>query len=210
VERAGAAERWFKRAVFSFGGSLLFFQEDYGFEAAPSPILPAPFFSFAVPPLDAGFAGIALETTLDMYFTHYKYSEDLDRPITAEIENRSAFVFAPVLAFQAQGRFKAGKAEFRVAAGIAGDLRIVLLAGDMNEADMEDAGRQTEAIRDFFSRPERALYYVADIGADFRLAPKWLAGLDIRVWAPIDFSGFDRRFLGWRFGAGFRASAVND
>ncbi|MDR2795511.1 MAG: hypothetical protein LBB47_02220, partial [Spirochaetaceae bacterium] len=135
----GAFSNWFNKTIFSFGGSILIFQEDYGFEAAPIPVLPAPGFAFALPPVGAGFARAALETTLDMYFTYYKYSYELNRPVPAEIENRSAFVLGPILALQVQGRINLNKIRLRLNAGLSADFRIVLLAPDLNEADLEDA-----------------------------------------------------------------------
>jgi hypothetical protein len=204
----GAFSNWFKKTIFSFGGSILIFQEDYGFEAAPIPILPAPGFAFTMPLLGSDFAGVALETTLDMYFTYYKYSYELDRPVPAEIENRSAFVFGPVFALQAQGYINLNKVRLRLNAGIAADPRIVLLAPDLNEADLEDANMQTDDIREFYKNYDQWLYQTLGLGADFQVTPRWSAGLDLRTWAPLDFSGVDRQFLGWRFGIGLRASRL--
>ena len=204
----GAFSNWFKKTIFSFGGSILIFQEDYGFEAAPIPVLPAPGFAFTMPLWSSAFGGVALETTLDMYFTYYKYSYELDRPVPAEIENRSAFVFGPVFALQAQGHINLNKVRLRLNAGIAADPRIVLLAPDLNEADLEDANMQTDDIRAFYKDYDRWLYPVLGLGADFHVTPRWSAGIDLRTWAPLDFSGADRQFLGWRFGIGLRASRL--
>ncbi|MDR1363309.1 MAG: hypothetical protein LBJ35_04610 [Spirochaetaceae bacterium] len=197
-------KRWFNRATLSFGGSILLFQEDYGFDAAPVPILPAPSLAFTLPPLGNNFAGGALELTLDMYFTHYKYSYELNRPVPAEIENRSAFVFGPILAFQLQGYLRINMFRIRLNAGISGDLRIVLLAEDLNEADLEDANKQKDDIAAFFSQYSQWLFPVAGLGMDFQITPHWAGGLDFRIWAPLDFSGTGEQFLGWRFGVGFR------
>ncbi|MDR2343590.1 MAG: hypothetical protein LBD86_03565 [Spirochaetaceae bacterium] len=204
----GAFSNWFGRSIFSFGGSILIFQEDYGLEAAPIPVLPAPAFAFTLPPFVSGFAGLALEATLDTYFTYYKYSYEMDRPVPAEIENRSAFVLGPVLGLQFQGRLNLDKVRLRINAGLAADFRIVLLAPDLNEADLEDANRQTDDIRGFYKDPEQWLYPVLGLGADFQVTPHWSAGLDLRTWAPLDFSGVDKQFLGWRLGIGLRVSRL--
>ena len=207
--KSGSAfSAWLKKTRFSFGGSLLIFEEDYGFEAAPIPILPAPGFAFTMPLLGLGFAGIALETTLDLYFTYYKYSYQLQRPVPAEIENRSAFVFGPVFAFQAQGYINLNKVRVRLNAGIAADPRIVLLAPDLNEADLEDANRQTNDIRAFYKEFNQWLYPVFGLGADFQVTPRWSAGLDLRTWMPLDSDNADEQFLGWRFGIGIRATRL--
>ncbi|MDR3357147.1 MAG: hypothetical protein LBO04_08205 [Spirochaetaceae bacterium] len=204
----GTFSAWLSKTVFSFGGSILIFQEDYGLEAAPVPVLPAPGVAFTLPPWGSILSGAAIETTLDMYFTYYKYSYELDRPVPAEIENRSAFVFGPILAFQLQGYFNINKVRLRLNGGIAADFRIVLLAPDLNEADLEDAGRQTDDIRSFYKSAGQWLYPVFGLGADFQVTPRWSAGLDLRTWAPLDFSGLDKQFLGWRFGIGLRVSRL--
>ena len=204
----GEFSDWLKKTIFSFGGSILIFQEDYGFEAAPIPIITAPGFAFTMPLWSSAFGGVALETTLDMYFTYYKYSYELGRPVPAEIENRSAFVFGPVFALQAQGHINLNKVRLRLNAGIAADPRIALLAPDLNEADLEDANMQTDDIRAFYKDYDRWLYPVLGVGADFHITPRWSAGIDLRTWAPLDFSGIDNQFLGWRFGIGLRASRL--
>lgn len=205
---SGAFLNWLNKTTFSFGGSILIFQEDYGFEAAPIPILPAPGFAFTLPPLGSDFAGVAFETTLDMYFTYYKYSYELQRPLPAEIENRSAFVFGPVFALQAQGHIRLNKVRLRLNVGIALDPRIVLLAPDLNDADLEDANRQTDDIRAFYKNYDQWLYPVSGLGVDFQITPRWWAGVDIRGWMPLDFSNTDGSFLGWRFGIGLRVSRL--
>jgi hypothetical protein len=204
----GAFSAWLNKTIFSFGGSLLIFQEDYGFEAAPIPVLPALGFAFTMPLWDFGSSGIALETTLDMYFNYYKYSYELQRPVPAEIENRSAFVFGPVVALQAQGYIKLNKVRLRLNAGIAADPRIVLLAPDLNEADLEDANRQTDDIRAFYKDYDQWLYPVFGLGADFQITPRWSAGLDLRTWMPLASGNSGESFLGWRFGIGLRVSRL--
>jgi hypothetical protein len=205
AEEVSSVKRWLNKTTFSFGASILVFQEDYGFDAAPVPILPAPSIAFMLPPLGSGFMGGALELTLDMYFTHYKYSYELNRPVPAEIENRSAFVLGSVLALQVQGYFRVNKFRLRLNAGIAGDFRLVLLAEDLNEADLDDANKQKDEIIDFFSQIGQILFPTVCLGMDFQITPHWAGGIDLRVWAPSDFSGIDEQFLGWRFGIGFRA-----
>jgi hypothetical protein len=211
----GSRQRWFDRTVFSFGGSLLIFMEDYGLEAAPTPILSAPFFAFALPPLDRTYVGVCFEVTLDMYFTNYRYSYRLNRPIPAEIENRSAFVFGLMPAFQLQGRVNLGKTKARLSGGAAIDFRLVGLALDLNEADVQgppewNAATQTDDIRAYYDKPERMIYPFAGFGVDFQFTPRWAAGLDIRVWIPLDGgASADNPFLGYRVGIGVRISRKN-
>jgi hypothetical protein len=208
-EETVSAANWFGKSFFSFGISIFVLQEEYGFEAAPVPILPTPSLAFTLPPVGTENVGAALELTLDMYFTNYKYSYTLNRPLPTEIENRSAFVFGPVTALQLQVYLNISKFKLRANAGISSDWRIVFRAADLNEADLEDADKQAENIKFFYKTPVRWLYPVAGLGFDFRFTPRWYGGLDVRVWAPLDFGGMDQKFLGWRFGLGLRISRKN-
>jgi hypothetical protein len=117
-------------------------------------------------------------------------------------------VFGPVFALQAQGYIRLNKVRLRLNAGIAVDPRIVLLAPDLNEADLEDANRQTDDIRAFYKDYDQWLYPVFGLGVDFQITPRWSAGLDLRTWAPLDFGNLGESFLGWRFGIGLRVSRL--
>jgi hypothetical protein len=207
----GEKNTFASRMTFSFGISALLFQEDYGLEAAPPPILPTLSLALALPPLSLLMFQFRLESTLDMYFTNYKWSDDLNCPLPTEIENRSAFVFGPMLGLQAQARCTLGRIMIRLNGGIAADFRIVLIAADLNDADMEEASAHTEKIKKYFYEGANFIFPVAGFGVDYKVNEKYAAGLDFRVWFPlspppaaasVDLLG------GGRFGIGIRATVL--
>jgi hypothetical protein len=211
-EAGREASRFRDRLSWAFHGSLLIFPEENGpNRGAPAPILPSPGASLACRIWGPFFA----ETSLDLYFTHYGYDFDLGRPVPAEIENRSAFVLGPILGFSLTGRIPAGERfGFRLSGGLAMDLRIVMPAFDLNDADLVEgdprgAPMQTDAVRDYFWDQCRWLLPVLGAGFDAALNERFTLGLDFRVWFPLyrlwtgeDLPGME----GWRFGPGFRVT----
>jgi hypothetical protein len=198
------------RLSWAFHGSLLIFPERNGpTRGAPTPILPSPGASLAYRLWGPLFA----ETSLNLYFTHYGYDFELNRAIPAEIENRSAFVFGPILDFSLAGRVPIGERfGFRLSGGIAMDLRIVTLAFDLNSADLAEddprgAPMQTRAVRDYFWEQGRWLLPVLGAGFDVALNEKFILGLDFRLWFPLYRLWTEENLPiseGWRFGPGFR------
>jgi hypothetical protein len=188
---------------------LVFPEENGPRRGAPTPILPSPGASLAY----RFWGPLSVEASLDLYFTHYGYDFELDRPMPVEIENRSAFVLGPILGFSLASRIPIGERfGIRFSGGLAMDLRIVTLAFDLNEADLvaDDPGgapMQTDAVRDYFWDQCRWLLPVLGAGFDLALNEKFTLGLDFRVWFPLYriWTGEDLPGLeGWRFGSGFR------
>jgi hypothetical protein len=151
-----------------------------------------------------------IELTGDFYFTHYGYDFDLDRAVPYAIENRSSFVFGSVVGLQAVALFDiTPDIDVRVYGGPAVDLRIVLLAEDLNEGvdPMDEIRRQTDAVKDYFWGKGRWFLPVFGTGMDFNLNSKIKLGFDLRVWFPLYrvWSGENLPPAeGWRFGMGAR------
>jgi hypothetical protein len=169
------------------------------------PVLPSPGFGAAYPVKGS----LWLELTGDFYFTHYGYNFTLDRAVPAAIENRSSFVIGSVLGLQAVALFELSPVvSLRVYGGPAADLRIVLLAEDLNETDpMDEIRRETRAVKDYFWGKGRWFLPVFGAGMDFALNSKLKLGFDLRVWFPLYkvWSGENLPAAeGWRFGMGAR------
>jgi hypothetical protein len=185
-------------------GSVLFFSEDNGLHSDPMPVLPSLGAGISYPFTD----NFRAELSLDFYYTHYGYDYDLDRAVPYAIENRSAQVIGSLLALQAAWYFNVSSLlTIRAYGGPAADLRIVLLAEDLNEPDMDDATRQTDSVRNYFWSQGRWFMPVVGAGLDFALNERFKIGVDMRVWTPIYrlWTGEDLPAIeGWRFGPGIR------
>jgi hypothetical protein len=206
------AQGFFSRLTWAAEGSVLFFPEDNGMHSDPMPVLPSPGVAVSHPlpwPMH-------LELTLDFYFTHYGYDFELDRAVPYAIENRSSFVFGSVLGVQALALFNITPLiDVRAYGGLSADLRIVLVAEDLNEGvdPMDEIQRETDAVRDYFWSKGRWLFPVLGGGIDFNLNPKLKLGLDLRIWFPLyrlwtaeDLPAIE----GWRFGVGARITFRRD
>ena len=203
-EAAPETKGFFSTISWFAQGTILFFPEHNGMASDPMPVLPS---------LGAGasypFTKIfRAELTLDFYMTHYGYA--LGRAVPNAIENRSSLVIGSLLAFQAAAYFNVNSfMTIRVYGGPAADLRIVIVAEDLNSYDMEDAQRQTDAVRNYFWSSGRWFMPVMGAGMDFTLNPRVKLGIDMRVWAPVYrlWTGEDLPAIeGWRFGPGVRLS----
>ena len=190
--------------------SVFFFPEDNGMNSDPMPILPSPGFgvSFKTANIFKGVGELKLELALDFYFTHYAYDYTLDRAVPAAIENRSALVIGFPFSFQVAAYFNVGSfITLRVFGGPAADLRIVLIAEDLADADLADASAQTDSVRNYFWSSGRWFMPVIGTGIDFKINPQFKLGIDFRVWFPVYrlWSGEDLPAIeGWRFGPGIR------
>ncbi|MDR0451055.1 MAG: hypothetical protein LBH26_07295 [Treponema sp.] len=198
------------RLSWAVHGTLLLFPEENGpNRGGPAPILPSPGASLA-----CRFWGpFSADASLDLYFTHYAYDFELDRAVPVEAENRSAFVFGPILGLSLTGRIPLGERfSVRLSGGLAMDLRIVMPAFGLNDADLAEndprgAPMQVEALRDYFWDQGRWLLPVLGAGFDTALNGKFTLGIDFRLWFPLYrlWTGEDLPGLeGWRFGPGFR------
>jgi len=196
---------------WSITGNIFYFPADNGVSSDPAPILPS-----LGGVLSLQLVGpLRLEFTEDIYLTNYEYNSTLGYPMACNPENRSALVIGFITAIQFTGNFPLGDkgTAFRVYAGPAADLRIVILALGLNHSSdftgdiKTDAQLQTDAIRDYFWSDARWFMPVAGIGMDFPINEKFLLGFDLRAWFPVyktwtgeNFSTID----GWRFGVGIR------
>ena len=210
------AAQGFSGRITWFGeGSVLLFPEDNGMDSGPMPVLPSPGFgvSYKAADIFKSKGELRLELALDFYFTHYAYDYGLDRAVPAAIENRSALVIGFPLAFQLAAYFDlASFMTVRVFGGPAADLRIVLIAEDLNDADLigppeTNARIQTDSVRSYFWSQGRWLMPVIGTGVDFTINPRFKLGVDFRVWIPVYrlWSGETLPGIeGWRFGPGIR------
>jgi hypothetical protein len=206
------ADSFLKNISWSFRGSILILPEDNGMESDPTPILPVFGFSAAFPlPLTIPFPfanSFSLETSLDLYYTNYGYSDGLQRAVPLAIENRWTQVLGFVLGIHFLSNIPINSLlNVRVSGGFAADLRLCLIAADLNDFEMDQASKQTEAVTGYFWGQGRWFLPVLGSGLDFTLNEKFLLGLDLRVWFPVYRIWTDENapFIeGWRFGAGFR------
>ena len=201
-------QNFFSKISWFAQGSVLFFPEHNGMASDPMPILPSPGFGASYPVTKI----FRVEATLDFYMTHYGYDDSLGRAVPNAIENRTALVIGSLLAFQAAAYFDVSPSiTLRVYGGPAADLRIVLVAEDLNAGldDMDTIRSQTDSVRNYFWSSGRWFMPVMGAGADFALNPRIKLGVDLRVWAPIYrlWTGENLPAIeGWRFGPGIRLS----
>ncbi|MHC6203273.1 hypothetical protein ACYULU_08770 [Breznakiellaceae bacterium SP9] len=199
-------------SFLSFRGSMMLIPEDNGLESDPAPLMGVFGTALAFPLAPAktvkGAEPLSLETSLDIYYTQYGYSDTLNRAVPLAIENRWTQVFGFVVGVQALLRFPIGEDTFiRVLAGPAADLRLCLVAADLNDFEMDEAEEMTKKVRQYFWSEGRWFVPLVGAGIDFNLNDAIELGFDIRVWFPIHklWTHEDAPFIeGWRFGAGFR------
>jgi hypothetical protein len=204
------AQGFFGSLSWSASGSVFFFPENNGLHSDPMPVLPGPGMGAAYPVWNP----LWLEMTVDFYFTHYDYDFGLGRPVPAAIENRSSLVLGSVLGFQGVYRFDfTPDITLRSYGGLTADLRMVLVAGGLNEGldPMDEIRRKTGAVFDYFWGGGRWLLPVLGSGMDFTLNSKLRLGFDMRAWFPLyrlwtgeNLPGIE----GWRFGIGARITFI--
>lgn len=187
--------------------SLFYSLESAGLEGAPSPINGGLGFAYY---WDLG-AGFAWEPGLDIWGNSYAWSDNLDRPVPIELENRTTMVVHSLISLPAVYELYFGRGpRIRFALGPGFDLTIPLVAEDLKDEDLVDAKAQTEKILAFEWGNARYLQLLAGIESAFKLTegnelaiglralfPLW------RLWSPGSFGGMDRfRFalgLSYRF-----------
>jgi len=201
-----SAQDFFQDLQWSFRGSVLGIFEDNGLESDPMPILAMPGLAVA-----KGFKSfLAVEASLDFYGTYYGYSDTLDRAVPYAIENRSSFVLGTLFAVQAQAGFIVGKGlGLKVYGGPGADLRLCLVAGGLEGADLEDASAQTSQVLSYFWGGGRWLYPVLGSTLYFASLGRYSFGADARIWFPAYklWTGEDLPLLeGWRAAAGIRVT----
>lgn len=204
-----AQESFFSGLSWFAQGSIMFFLEDNGLEGDPMPVLPSIGVGVSLPLR----AALRLEVTMDVYSTHYGFSDTLDRPVPLADENRTARVTGILLGFQAVRPFNiTPNMTLRANGGLAADLRIITIAARLHEDlnPMRDIDRQTSLVRDYFWSQGRWLLPVIGAGADYMLNSGLRLGLDFRVWMPAYrlWTGENLPTVeGWRLGTGIRLTA---
>jgi len=202
--QSGESQSYFKRISWYVNGSVLFFPEDNGMASDPMPVLPS-LGAGASFPIKNVFRA---ELSWDLYFTHYGYDYSLDRAVPYAIENRSSLVFGSILSLHAAAYFNINSfMTVRVYGGPSADLRIVLIAEDLQSADMKEASKQTASVRNYFWSRGRWFMPVIGAGVDFAINSRFVLGVDLRIWVPIYrlWTGENLPPIeGWRFGPGIR------
>lgn len=194
--------------MLSFRGSVLVIPEDNGLESDPMPVLPSAGAALAV----ALGGPLWVELSLDIYGTHYRFSDNLQRPVPAAVENRWTTVIGFMLGPQLL--FRSGLSEttaLRVYGGPVADLRLCLIAEDLNDDEQDEASRQTGAVADYFWGDTRWLLPVLGAGMDFRISEKLALGFDLRLWFPL-YKLWTAEDLppieGWRFSGSLRLTIL--
>jgi hypothetical protein len=182
------ADSLFSSISWSFRGTILMLAEDNDLESDPMPVLPVFGLAADMPlPIQVPvFGPLYLEASLDIYYTNFGYSDKLERAVPLAIENRWVQVYGFVLGTQALVRYKlTDLMTVRAFAGFSYDLRLCMIAADLNDYEMDEAARQTDAVTDYFWGQARWLLPNIGGGLDFVLNEKFLLGVDLRIWAPV-------------------------
>ena len=201
---------FFSKVSWHLAGSILFFPEHNGVNSDPMPVLPSPGLGLSYPITNIPDGQLRLELTLDFYWASYGWDPKLGRAIPVAIENRTAQVLGFPLALQAAAYWDLTSfMTVRAYAGPTADLRIVIMAADLNEG-LDDLGKirgEVNSVRDYFWSSGRWFMPVIGAGVDFTLNDNFKLGIDMRIWAPIYrlWSGESLPAIeGWRFGPGVR------
>lgn len=156
-----------------------------GLESAPSPL--AVFFGgeyrFPLPRFK-----LTLAPSFSIYSLQYLWAND--RPLPAEIENRTAYVPCllldlPVLWTRESGRFllSAGGG-FGILARY-GFLDSGVASDEINPGELYTAGEQVKKINAYFWDSGRWFYPSLQVGARYRLETGWGGGFTLRVSYPL-------------------------
>jgi hypothetical protein len=190
----------------AFRGALFVITEENGLAGDVSPLLFAPGFSFA-----SHLGGDwYLEFSADLYWATYAFPEGAGQPLPVNVENRSAWVFSLLAGADVLFRLPIGQRFWlRIYAGPGADLRLCLNALYQGDPDYGFAAEETDRTTAYFWGEGRWFYPNAGLGFDIAVAPKLLAGLDLRAWFPV-YRLWTGESLppweGWRFAAGFRVT----
>jgi hypothetical protein len=199
--------RFWDSFSLSFRGAVFVIPTDNGLESDPSPVLPMGGAALAYSLGSRWLMDWSVEVSLDIYSTNYGYSDTLKRAVPMAIENRSARIIGFVTGFQAQARYTlTDLVSFRFYAGPALDLRACFLAWDLNDADMQDAGAQTSAVKTYVWDKGRWFFPFLGAGVDFSVTERFLLGGDFRVYFPVYklWTGERTPIEGWRFSGGIK------
>lgn len=156
-----------------------------GLSSAPPPI--AVFFGgeyrYRLP-----YFGLILAPSFSIYALQYLWAND--RPLPAEIENRTAYVPSllldvPVLWTKESGRFL-----YSAGGGLGflarfGFLESGVDADEINPGEDYPAGEQVQKINDYFWASARWLYPTMQFGVRYELETGWGGGFTLRLAYPI-------------------------
>jgi hypothetical protein len=201
-----AAFDFFDLFSLSFGGTILIQPVDDGVLSDPAPIMASPSIALAMPLFFFGNTSLAPTFTLDVYSTHYLWSDTLNRAVPAAVENRRSFVLGPLIGLGVEGKSNFFNfLSLRYTAGLTADVRFALIAEDLNSSELLQAEMDTTLTNDYFSTRWFNLFF--GVGFDFKVYEKLTGGLDFRLWFPA-WKGPEDAALpaidGWRFGIGLR------
>jgi hypothetical protein len=201
------------RSLFAIGGSILFFIDDSSMESDPMPVLGALYLGFAYPVLKKSQFSCRIFVSLDVYSTHYRWSDALSRPVPAATENRRVTVTGFPAGAGAEIRYDfSRKAAAFGNIGLSADCRIVTFAENLREdiEDMDALKTEKNKIAGYFGNGVNWLFFEISAGTELKLWEK--TSLDIKARSFMPFKHIERQtndsaFLGWRFGLGI--SIVN-
>lgn len=198
-----------QRYMIAAGGSVLFFIEDKSIYSDPSPVLPALHLKFAAQFFEFRFFSAAFGVSLDIYSTHYKWGPpERPRPLPAAIENRDARVFGIPLGLILDFRFQLlRRLAIDAGFGILGDCRIVLLAEDIDESEIEEVSALRDKIKDALWNNLSWLFIQMEFGVDVTINEKTFVWVGGRMAVPLAaYQKFpdDSALYGYRFGIGIK------
>lgn len=155
-----------------------------GLQSAPSPI--GSFFGAEYRyPLRAN---VSLAPSLSLYAIQYLWAND--RPLPAEVENRTAYVPSLLIDVPVLYHFTKNKFLFSFGGGTSILARFAFLepgvgAEEQNPGEPLAAGDQVEAINAYFWDKARWLYPTLQAGVRYELETGWGGGFSLRVALPV-------------------------
>jgi hypothetical protein len=194
----------------TFFGDAVIHTEDENIRADPNPIVFA--FDFSAGFLVAGNNSfdIYILPSLAIYWTHYRWNDEIGRPLPAAVENRDEFVMGFFTGIDAEFQRPIGKSLLLFAdAGLAADMRLVLIADGLNEGidPLEEIAADVEKVKNYFWK--HPLYFHTALGVGMRHTKDYSIAVNLNMWLPFAppprIEG-DIALLGARFALGMRLS----
>jgi hypothetical protein len=213
-EPPAQVEKEKQRFYLSLGVDILFFIEDSSLESDPMPILPSFFASFGVPVASIKALSLYAVPDIGIYSTYYRWSDLLDKPVPAAIENREASIYGFVVGIGAQARYTLPKSFIlRAKLGLSADFRLILLADGLNEGvdPIDEIKKRNEKVSAYFWTDTRWLFAHFNIGFDWKAWDDYAVGLDFNMQIPFNppqANTGDSSSIGWRFGIAARLTRL--
>jgi hypothetical protein len=210
AEAEAEKEKEKQRFYLSLNTDILFFIEDSSLESDPMPILPSFSARFGFPVAAVKGVAIFVAPALGFYSTYYRWSELLDKPVPAAIENREASIIGFVLGVGAEARWALSPSwVLRANLGLSADFRLILLADGLNEGvdPIDDIKKRNEKLSNYFWAGARWIFAHIIIGFDWKPWENYAVGLDFTMQMPFNpptVNSGDSASIGWRFGIGAR------